>query len=114
MQQTEQQFLENLDKELWTAANKRLPMLDAALTEIEKENPRLKGILEKDFAQKRIDSALPSLIDQFSNIPFEHESLNAKGHTRPRLRVLPRTVRHGRREEGWPVQHPPSLSSPSL
>ena len=31
MQQTEQQFLENLDKELWTAANKLLPMLDAAV-----------------------------------------------------------------------------------
>ena len=31
MQQTEQQFLKNLDKELWTAANKLLPMLDAAV-----------------------------------------------------------------------------------
>jgi Type I restriction-modification system methyltransferase subunit len=53
-------------------------LLDDALAEVEKENPRLKGILEKEFAIKRIDSALPSLIDQFSNIPFEHESLNAK------------------------------------
>jgi len=53
-------------------------LLDDALAEIERENPRLKGILEKEFAIKRIDSALPSLIDQFSNIPFEHESLNAK------------------------------------
>jgi len=53
-------------------------LLDDALAEVEKENPRLKGILEKEFAIKRIDSGLPSLIDQFSNIPFEHESLNAK------------------------------------
>jgi type I restriction enzyme M protein len=53
-------------------------LLDDALAEVEKENPRLKGILEKEFASKRIDSGLPSLIDQFSNIPFEHESLNAK------------------------------------
>ena len=53
-------------------------LLDDALAEIEKENPRLKGILEKEFAAKRIDSGLPSLIDQFSNIPFEHESLGAK------------------------------------
>lgn len=53
-------------------------LIDDALAEVEKENPRLKGILEKEFAAKRIDSALPSLIDQFSKIPFEHESLNAK------------------------------------
>jgi type I restriction enzyme M protein len=53
-------------------------LIDDALAEVEKENPRLKGVLEKEFAQKRIDSALPSLIDQFSKIPFEHESLGAK------------------------------------
>jgi type I restriction enzyme M protein len=53
-------------------------LIDDALAEVEKENPRLKGVLEKEFAQKRIDLALPSLIDQFSKIPFEHESLGAK------------------------------------
>ncbi len=31
MQQEEQQFLNDLDKKLWTAANKLLPMLDAAV-----------------------------------------------------------------------------------
>jgi len=31
MKPAEQQFLDDLDKELWTAANKLLPMLDAAV-----------------------------------------------------------------------------------
>jgi type I restriction enzyme M protein len=53
-------------------------LIDDALLEIEKENQRLKGVLEREFAMKRIDSALPSLIDQLSKIPFKHESLNAK------------------------------------
>jgi type I restriction-modification system DNA methylase subunit len=53
-------------------------LIDDALLEVEKENPRLKGVLEKEFAIKRIDSALPSLIDQLSKIPFKHASLQAK------------------------------------
>jgi hypothetical protein len=35
-----------------------------------RENPRLKNVLEKSYAQRRIDDVLPSLIDLISEIPF--------------------------------------------
>ena len=53
-------------------------LLDDALEAVEKENPRLKGVLEKDYARKQIDSALPSLIDEIGKIPFHHGTLKAK------------------------------------
>jgi len=53
-------------------------LLDDALDAVEKENPRLKNVLDKDYARKRVDEALPGLIDLLSTIPFQHESLKAK------------------------------------
>ncbi|MCP9887526.1 type I restriction-modification system subunit M [Cyanobium sp. ATX 6A2] len=54
-------------------------LLDDALEAVEKENPKLKGVLEKDYARKQIDSALPSLIDEvIGKIPFHHGTLKAK------------------------------------
>jgi type I restriction enzyme M protein len=53
-------------------------LLDDALEAVEKENPKLKNILEKDYARKQIDSALPGLIDLIAEIPFQHETLKAK------------------------------------
>jgi len=53
-------------------------LLDDALDEVEKENTRLKGVLEKDYARKQIDATLPSLIDLIAEIPFQHETLKAK------------------------------------
>jgi len=53
-------------------------LLDDALDAVEKENPRLKGVLEKDYARKEIDSALPGLIDLIAEIPFQHATLKAK------------------------------------
>ena len=53
-------------------------LLDDALDEVEKENTRLKGVLEKDYARKQIDTTLPSLIDLIAEIPFQHETLKAK------------------------------------
>ncbi|ANJ67876.1 restriction endonuclease subunit M [Halothiobacillus diazotrophicus] len=53
-------------------------LLDDALEAVEKENPKLKGVLEKDYARKQIDSALPGLIDLIAEIPFEHGTLHAK------------------------------------
>lgn len=53
-------------------------MLDDALEAIEKENPKLKGVLDKDYARRRVDEALPGLIDLMSTIPFAHASLHAK------------------------------------
>ena len=53
-------------------------LLDDALESVEKENPKLKGVLEKDYARKQIDSALPGLIDLIAEIPFKHGTLKAK------------------------------------
>lgn len=53
-------------------------LLDDALEAVEKENAKLKGVLEKDYARKQIDSALPGLIDLIAEIPFQHETLKAK------------------------------------
>ena len=53
-------------------------LLDDALEAVEAENPKLKGVLEKDYARKQIDAALPGLIDLIAGIPFEHETLKAK------------------------------------
>lgn len=53
-------------------------LLDDALEAVEKENPKLKGVLEKDYARKQIDSALPGLIDLIAEIPFHHGTLKAK------------------------------------
>lgn len=53
-------------------------LLDDALDAVEKENPKLKGVLEKDYARKQIDSALPGLINEIAKIPFQHGTLKAK------------------------------------
>lgn len=53
-------------------------LLDDALEAVEKENPKLKGVLEKDYARKQIDAALPGLIDLIAGIPFKHGTLKAK------------------------------------
>lgn len=53
-------------------------LLDDALEAVEKENPKLKGVLDKDYARKRVDEALPGLIDLMSTVPFAHASLHAK------------------------------------
>lgn len=53
-------------------------LLDDALEAVEKENAKLKGVLEKDYARKQIDSALPGLIDLIAEIPFKHHTLKAK------------------------------------
>ena len=53
-------------------------LLDDALEAVERENTKLKGVLEKDYARKQIDSALPGLIDLIAEIPFHHGTLKAK------------------------------------
>ena len=53
-------------------------LLDVALDAIEKDNPKLKGVLSKDYARLQIDSAkLGQLIDLIATIPFHHDSLKA-------------------------------------
>jgi type I restriction enzyme M protein len=54
-------------------------MLDDAMVAIEKENPRLKNILNKDYARLDVDdSKFAGLIDLISTIPFEHETMQSK------------------------------------
>lgn len=56
-------------------------LIDDALEEVEKENPRLKGVIEKNrYSQLQLDSGkLIGLISEVvSSIPFHHESLNSK------------------------------------
>ena len=38
-------------------------LLDDALDAVEKDNPKLKGVLDKSYARWRVDDALPGLID---------------------------------------------------
>lgn len=54
-------------------------LLDDAMELIEKENPKLKRILNKNYAQLQIDqSKLADLLDLIATIPFTHESLKAR------------------------------------
>jgi type I restriction enzyme M protein len=54
-------------------------LIDDALDAVEKENPKLKGVLNKAYTQLQIDPAnLSSLIDLIATIPFEHADLHAK------------------------------------
>ena len=54
-------------------------LIDDALDAIEKENPKLKGVLNKTYASLQLDAAkLGELIDLVATIPFLHESLGAK------------------------------------
>jgi len=54
-------------------------LIDDALDAIEKQNPRLKNVLNKTYTQLQIDPAnLAGLIDLIATIPFEHADLHAK------------------------------------
>jgi type I restriction enzyme M protein len=54
-------------------------LIDDALEAIEKENPKLKNVLDKNYARRQIDpNILGQLIDKIAEIPFAHESLHAK------------------------------------
>ncbi|MFK5926969.1 MAG: class I SAM-dependent DNA methyltransferase [Desulfuromusa sp.] len=54
-------------------------LIDDALEAIEKDNPKLKGVLNKQYGRLQIDQAkLGELIDLMATIPFQHASLEAK------------------------------------
>ncbi len=54
-------------------------LLDDAMEAIEKDNPKLKGVLTKDYARLQLESGkLGELIDLVSTIPFIHENMKAK------------------------------------
>jgi type I restriction enzyme M protein len=54
-------------------------LIDNALEGIERDNPKLKGVLNKHYASLKIDQAkLNELINLIATIPFNHNSLNSK------------------------------------
>lgn len=54
-------------------------LIDDALDAIEKDNPKLKGILNKQYGRLQIDqSKLIELINLISEIPFSHATLQSK------------------------------------
>ncbi len=54
-------------------------LIDNALEAIERDNPKLKGVLNKRYTQLQIDQAkLGELIDLVATIPFAHSTLNSK------------------------------------
>lgn len=53
-------------------------LLDDALEAVEKDNPKLKNVLDKSYARWRVDEALPGLIDLLATVPFQHASMHAK------------------------------------
>lgn len=54
-------------------------LIDNALEGIERDNPKLKGVLNKHYASLKIDQAkLNELINLIATIPFTHKSLNSK------------------------------------
>lgn len=54
-------------------------LIDTSLQAVERENPKLKGVLNKSYTRLQIDQAkLGELIDLVATIPFDHESLESK------------------------------------
>lgn len=54
-------------------------LIDDALDAIEKENPKLKGVLNKNYTQLQLPAeSLIGLINLIAEIPFQHEDLDAK------------------------------------
>lgn len=54
-------------------------LIDNALEGIERDNPKLKGVLNKSYSGLKIDqSKLNELINLIATIPFNHKSLNSK------------------------------------
>lgn len=69
--------------ELETETGKKLrsvgQLIDNALEAIEKDNSKLKGVLNKQYTTLKIDqSKLAELIDLIATVPFNHATMNSK------------------------------------
>lgn len=54
-------------------------LIDDAMAAIEQDNPKLKNVLNKDYARLQLDDdRLGRLVDLIADIPFQHASLGAK------------------------------------
>jgi type I restriction enzyme M protein len=76
-------------------------LIDDALEAVEKENPKLKNVLNKNYTQLQIDPAnLAGLVDLIATIPFQHADLHAKdilGHVCDSSRATKSSHRGGSR-----------------
>jgi type I restriction enzyme M protein len=81
--------------------------IDEALTVIEQENPKLKGILDKRYGRAQLpDGKLGELWSPPSALATTRRRPR---RARPGVRILPRPVRQRRGQEGRPVLHPASI-----
>ena len=70
---------DDAEKRLCTRISSVGQLIDHALDAIEKDNEKLKGILNKRYTTLQIDAAkLGELIDLIATIPFKHDSLSSK------------------------------------
>lgn len=54
-------------------------LIDDALDAVERDNPKLKGVLNKTYASLQIEpSKLGELIDLFATVPFRHDGMKSK------------------------------------
>jgi type I restriction enzyme M protein len=88
-------------------------IVDDAMVAIERDNPRLKGVLPKDYARPGLDKQrLGELIDVIATIELT-AAARARGvknpplgrSARPRVRVFPHPLRQRRGQERRPVLH---------
>jgi type I restriction enzyme M protein len=81
-------------------------LIDDAMYVIEKDNPKLKGKLPRDYARRGISpERLGGLIDQIASIAVGTKEAQRKDILGPRLRVFPREVWCRRRQAGGRVFH---------
>ena len=69
-------------------------LIDDAMYAIEKDNPKLRGKLPRDYARRGISpERLGGLIDQIASIAVGTKEAAEERHSRPCLRILPGQVR---------------------
>ena len=75
---------------------------------IEGENPRLKGVLPKNYARPGLDKQrLGELIDLIGTIGLGEQENRSKDILGRGLRILPLTIRECGGQKGRSILHPP-------
>ena len=87
-------------------------LIDDAFDAIEKDNEKLKGVLQRISGYAVNEDTLRGLIILFSDTNFHPSDLQRrartfrrKRHSRPRLRILPRSLCPSRRQTRRPIFH---------
>ena len=82
-------------------------LVDNAMIAIEAENPRLKGVLPKNYARPGLDKQrLGELIDLIGTIGLGEQDKSLKGYIGQGLRILPLTIRECGGQKGRSILHP--------